>query len=46
MAEIERLICESSELLESGKGIRFTVQFEGEETAAFVDAQVVKFMPF
>ncbi|TCV90054.1 Rieske (2Fe-2S) protein [Sulfurirhabdus autotrophica] len=36
MAENQRLICESIELPESGKGIRFTILFEGEETAAFV----------
>ena len=36
MAENVRLICESSHLIESGKGIRFTVRHEGEETSAFV----------
>jgi len=36
MVENARLICESQDLTESGKGIRFTVNHEGLETPAFV----------
>ena len=36
MAADERLICASSELADSGKGVRFEVEYFGERTPAFV----------
>jgi len=36
MAEGERLICESSALADSGKGVRFEVEYFGETAPAFV----------
>jgi nitrite reductase/ring-hydroxylating ferredoxin subunit len=35
MAERERLICASSALLDSGKGVRFEVEYDGRLTPAF-----------
>jgi nitrite reductase/ring-hydroxylating ferredoxin subunit len=36
MAQHQRLICDSSELLEQGKGLRFTLHYAGEERSGFV----------
>ena len=36
MADAERLICPSGALAESGKGVRFEVDYFGEPTPAFV----------
>ena len=36
MAETERLICPSVQLLDSGKGVRFEVEYFGETVPAFV----------
>jgi len=36
MAEPERLICASGELAESGRGVRFKVEYFGEVAPAFV----------
>lgn len=36
MADTSRLICSSGELTEGGKGVRFTVERNGREEAAFV----------
>lgn len=36
MAEDQRLICDSSEVVDGGKGVRFTVERWGRETPAFV----------
>ncbi|MEA3195087.1 MAG: hypothetical protein QOD26_3420 [Betaproteobacteria bacterium] len=36
MAETERLICPSVQLLDSGKGVRFEVEYFGETGPAFV----------
>ena len=35
MAERERLICASSALLDSGRGVRFEVEYDGRLTPAF-----------
>lgn len=35
MAERERLICESAALVESGRGVRFEVEYFGEKAPAF-----------
>jgi nitrite reductase/ring-hydroxylating ferredoxin subunit len=36
MVERERLICASSALLDSGRGVRFEVEYFGEKAPAFV----------
>jgi len=36
MAEAQRLICESGALAESGRGVRFEVEYFGERAPAFV----------
>ncbi|HEX5394296.1 MAG TPA: Rieske 2Fe-2S domain-containing protein [Rhodocyclaceae bacterium] len=36
MAEAERLICESADLLDGGKGVRFQVGYFGRQEPAFV----------
>ena len=36
MAEEQRLICRSQDLLDSGKGVRFEVEYFGEPAPAFV----------
>jgi nitrite reductase/ring-hydroxylating ferredoxin subunit len=36
MAEAERLICESAALAESGRGVRFEVEYFGDPAPAFV----------
>ena len=36
MADSERLICDSSELAEAAKGVRFEVEYFGERTPAFL----------
>ena len=36
MAEAERLICESAALVDSGRGVRFEVEYFGESAPAFV----------
>ena len=36
MAETERLICPAVQLLDSGKGVRFEVEYFGETVPAFV----------
>ena len=36
MAENERLICESAALADSGRGVRFEVEYFGEAAPAFV----------
>jgi nitrite reductase/ring-hydroxylating ferredoxin subunit len=36
VAERERLICESAALVESGRGVRFEVEYFGEPAGAFV----------
>jgi nitrite reductase/ring-hydroxylating ferredoxin subunit len=36
MAENERLICESAVLVESGRGVRFALEYFGESASAFV----------
>ena len=36
MAEAERLICESAALVDSGRGVRFEVEYFGEAAPAFV----------
>lgn len=36
MAESERLICEASALVDSGRGVRFEVEYFGESAPAFV----------
>ena len=36
MAEDERLICASDDLVNSGRAVRFTVEYFGEEAPAFV----------
>ena len=36
MAEGERLICASAELLDSGRGVRFEVEYFGRRAPAFV----------
>lgn len=36
MAQHQRLICDSGELLEQGKGVRFTFICDGEERSGFV----------
>jgi nitrite reductase/ring-hydroxylating ferredoxin subunit len=36
MAEEQRLICRSQDLLDSGKGLRFEVEYFGETAPAFV----------
>lgn len=36
MAEESRLICHSEDLVDGGKGVRFTVERHGRETPAFV----------
>lgn len=36
MAQPARVICQSGELLDSGKGVRFTVEQRGETVPAFV----------
>jgi nitrite reductase/ring-hydroxylating ferredoxin subunit len=36
MAEAERLICESTALAESGRGVRFEVEYFGDPAPAFV----------
>jgi nitrite reductase/ring-hydroxylating ferredoxin subunit len=36
LAETLRLICSSDEVLEAGRGVRFTIQRFGRETPAFV----------
>ena len=38
MAEAERLICESAALVDSGRGVRFEVEYFGEAAPAFVFA--------
>ena len=35
MAETERVICSSSELIDSGAGVRFEVDYLGEKSPAF-----------
>ena len=35
MAEIQRLICASSDLLDGGRGVRFSVSRDGKEEPAF-----------
>lgn len=35
MAEVERLICHSDDIPESGKGVRFKVAIQGREADAF-----------
>jgi nitrite reductase/ring-hydroxylating ferredoxin subunit len=35
MAEVERLICASQELLDSGRGVRFDVDYYGRPAPAF-----------
>jgi nitrite reductase/ring-hydroxylating ferredoxin subunit len=39
MVERERLICESTALAESGRGVRFEVEYFGEPAPAFVVRQ-------
>jgi nitrite reductase/ring-hydroxylating ferredoxin subunit len=39
MAEGERLVCASSELLDSGKGMRFEVEYFGQPAPAFAVRQ-------
>jgi len=36
MAQAERLICASGELADSGRGVRFEVEYFGEKAPAFV----------
>ena len=36
MADTERLICDSTELTEAGRGVRFEVEYFGETVPAFV----------
>lgn len=36
MADEQRVICASADLLEGGKGVRFTVAWHGQTTPAFV----------
>lgn len=36
MAGVERLICASSELADSGRGVRFEVEYFGERAPAFL----------
>ena len=36
MAEAQRLICESAALVDSGRGVRFEVEYFGEVAPAFV----------
>ncbi len=35
MAELERVICSSSELTDGGKGVRFAIQYGGRTESAF-----------
>jgi len=36
MAQTERVICASAALIDGGPGVRFKMQFAGQESAAFV----------
>jgi len=36
MADGERLICASGDLVDAGKGVRFEIQYRGEPASAFV----------